>query len=780
MSSVEFVMVQDSEAVIKPLESLWSYINSLDDLEMDIDFFQYGIDLEKHLENFTEYDDIPSHFYLDHNGAGVPLAKKIIEWFKKNRPEKGLPEIHFVSLDAHTAAGDAAQLKIEHPEVNTGYFSHLEIDQVINAEILEIGRQYRRGRPEFPETTSFREYLNTHLGTQFDLCVDEEMQAELKETFDNYEGDQMFHKFRSGEITSQELITSARQRFETPSKSIFSGLAALQGDDIKTDSSFFDSAGQPIEGDVVFSLSDVEAWDETSDKKPILVMNSYDARVVPHIRSGKLGGIVTLGQYMADHLALICNANNVAGLFALKKEGDETLGKEFGEMVGAYTEPYFTPKLDENGDAYIDFNGHKLTKGDEVIAGVGDRGLVYTEENKGAVLEKIAQLGFTEQPEMDLSATEQDFLDDLNYAFSNYFSEQGLVDGLGYPRNPKVKVNVDSVDNPAIKLADGIGLVRTEQLTASDETASELLREVLLTYGENDNQESLLIELGEKHKMDLRELAKSTHGTIKVRLYDIPTRELLTPEQQERFYEKYGVHELQGGPALDAWEDLYRMQVHSILKVIDEYDSELSHVQIMMPSVKTEEETLRIKEIIRQEAAKLELDGYRYDFGVMIETNEAVENAESILPHCDFVSFGTNDLTEDTFGIPRSEAKLRERFRNERGFDPFKKLAPEVMKKIKYVCDIAQKIKQDNIGFQTDICGAQATDLETAFELFKMGVDNFSVAPTSANVVAFPILLRYQMYDRFAELKPQPVLDITEHNEASMRAKPNIGFPKNH
>jgi hypothetical protein len=77
------------------------------------------------------------------------------------------------------------------------------------------------------------------------------------------------------------------------------------------------------------------------------------------------------------------------------------------------------------------------------------------------------------------------------------------------------------------------------------------------------------------------------------------------------------------------------------LRCVDS-DSDIP-LEIMMPVVKTEDDVLKIKKVIDEDAERAGIESSRYSFGVMIETLESCKNIAAIARHCDFISFGTND-----------------------------------------------------------------------------------------------------------------------------------------
>src|SRR5690606_34694868 len=107
---------------------------------------------------------------------------------------------------------------------------------------------------------------------------------------------------------------------------------------------------------------------------------------------------------------------------------------------------------------------------------------------------------------------------------------------------------------------------------------------------------------------------------VKIRLFDFVHGEILTKEEQKPFIEKYGRLDIHGGAALETWPELYRRQAATILSALQSANIWSDRpLEIMMPAVRTEEDTLRIKQVIEEEAEKLGIPRGKFSFGVMVE-----------------------------------------------------------------------------------------------------------------------------------------------------------------
>lgn len=333
-------------------------------------------------------------------------------------------------------------------------------------------------------------------------------------------------------------------------------------------------------------------------------------------------------------------------------------------------------------------------------------------------------------------------LAELQSCFEVYFKNKGLA-------QPLVKANADSPQNPLLAHAPAIGLVRTEQITAQTLVQHEAVK--ALWRGDLDQAASQ--NFNESMEDNYRQfLSYLKYGKqVKIRLFDLAPEEVLNLEEQREFRAQYKTLNIRGGKALAAWPELYKMQAHAIFSALGQPRSSQPPLQIMMPAVRSEADVLAAEAIVRDAAKEAGIPEEAYEYGVMIETLEACQNKEKILTHCDFISFGTNDLTQEYFNVPRGNLLMREDLANKLGFDPFLELAPEVGKLVAEVC---KEARSKYPRMEIDVCGAQAADPATAVFLLENGVNNISVAPSAANIFALPVRLNYAMVDGLSGQKP--------------------------
>jgi pyruvate,water dikinase len=261
----------------------------------------------------------------------------------------------------------------------------------------------------------------------------------------------------------------------------------------------------------------------------------------------------------------------------------------------------------------------------------------------------------------------------------------------------KVKVNValpDAAGEAAKTNADGVGLLRAEHMiTSSGMHPAEFIRQ-----GKQSG-------LKETVKKGIKTVAEKFSGPVWFRTFDARTDEFKELEGGEK-------EDKEDNPML-GWHGIRRdMDEPGMLKAqleaIKELHSEgLKNVGIMLPFVQSMEEVLGAKKIAEEIGLPKEVE-----FGVMIETPAAVWIIDEIIPHVNFISFGTNDLTQLTLGLDRN---------NERVQKQFNELHPAILRELEHVI---KKCKA--AGVTTSICGQAASNPEMVKKLVQMGIDSVS------------------------------------------------------
>lgn len=160
--------------------------------------------------------------------------------------------------------------------------------------------------------------------------------------------------------------------------------------------------------------------------------------------------------------------------------------------------------------------------------------------------------------------------------------------------------------------------------------------------------------------------------------------------------------------------DLFRRQLRAALRA-----GAHGRMRLMLPFVVSVSEIRRTKEHLREVIDELEVDGEVRDvpLGVMVETPAAVETIDLMTPHVDFLSLGTNDLTQYTLAADRGNAKLSGIF------DP---LHPAL---VRSYSRLRRQAERDDC--ELSVCGELASDPVGVAVLLGLGYRQFSVPPST-------------------------------------------------
>ncbi len=166
--------------------------------------------------------------------------------------------------------------------------------------------------------------------------------------------------------------------------------------------------------------------------------------------------------------------------------------------------------------------------------------------------------------------------------------------------------------------------------------------------------------------------------------------------------------------------EIFRVQARGILRAQTE-----GNLHLMLPLVTSLEELSRARELVEESAEALQREGIAaassVPVGVMIETPAAAVLAEELARDSDFLSVGTNDLTQYTLAVDRGNARLANRF------TPFH---PAVVRLLKGVVDAG-----NSAGLEVSVCGEMASDPRAALLLVGMGYRVLSISPPELPLV---------------------------------------------
>ncbi len=264
----------------------------------------------------------------------------------------------------------------------------------------------------------------------------------------------------------------------------------------------------------------------------------------------------------------------------------------------------------------------------------------------------------------------------------------------------EIKVNVSEPDRAqaaAATMADGVGLLRIEHMILG-------LGKTPNWYIKNGKTEEYIDELVK----GIKTVADAFYPRpVWVRTLDAPTDEFRAMEGGEGEPEEHNPMLGWRGIRRDLTEtEHFRLEIRAFKKL---HDIGLTNVGIMLPMVQHVREFQKAKAIMFEE----NLDMEKIDIGIMVETPGAALTIEDFIEDgIDFISLGTNDLTQYTLAVDRN---------NESVAGLYSELHPAILKLIEYVVEHCNEA-----GVKTSICGQAGSYPEMAKRLVEIGITSIS------------------------------------------------------
>lgn len=452
-------------------------------------------------------------------------------------------------------------------------------------------------------------------------------------------------------------------------------------------------------GKVCFSAEDAKAQHELGEKVVLVRVETSPEDIEGMIASE---GILTVRGGMTSHAAVVARGMGtccVAGC---------------GEIVVRESERCF----EVNGEVY---------KEGDYISLDGSTGCVY-----GQAIKTVA-------PEI-----------------SGYFGTfMGWADEI---RALKVRANADSPRDAAqaVKFgAEGIGLCRTEHMFF-DEDRISAVREMILSETEEQRRKALdkILPMQREDFIGIYEAMEERPVTI--RFLDPPLHEFLPTEDEdiEELAKDMGItfqtlkskveslHEFnpmmghRGCRLSVSYPEIAEMQTRAVIEAAIKVKKDKGFnivPEIMIPLVGELKELKYVKDIVANVAdsiihdARVEL---KYHVGTMIEIPRAAITADEIAKEAEFFSFGTNDLTQMSFGFSRDDAGkfLNDYYENKiYEFDPFQKLDQRgVGRLVEIACELGKKTRPD---IKLGVCGEHGGDPSSVEFFHEKGLNYVSCSP---------------------------------------------------
>ncbi|MCO4753893.1 MAG: pyruvate, phosphate dikinase [Bacteriovoracaceae bacterium] len=486
-------------------------------------------------------------------------------------------------------------------------------------------------------------------------------------------------------IAPEDLDNLLHPRLDPDAKKIFlaQGLPASPG---------------AASGQIVFDSDEAVAW-TSADKKVILVRQETSPEDIGGMHAAQ--GVLTARGGMTSHAAVVARGMGkpcVAGCSSLEiSEKNKILrvkGKEFKE-----------------GD-FITFDG-----------------------SSGEVFEGV------------VPTIEAEISDD----FATFMKWADEV------RTLKVRTNADNPEDAQTAVefgAEGIGLCRTEHMFFAPERILAV-REMIFSESKEERQKAL-DKLLPYQREDFEGIFKAMAGKpVNIRLLDPPLHEFLPHKDSEiedlanalgvdvKSVEqrKENLHEF--NPMLGhrgcrlgiTYPEIYKMQVQAIIEAALNVAADGIEVlpEIMIPLIADSKELEILKaeseEVIKDTFAKKNKE-IKYKLGTMLELPRACITADEVAKSAEFFSFGTNDLTQTTFGLSRDDSgKFLPLYQSRNIFekDPFVSLD---QKGVGFLVEHAVKVgKQTNPNLHCGICGEHGGDPSSIDFCHRVGLDYVSCSP---------------------------------------------------
>ena len=315
--------------------------------------------------------------------------------------------------------------------------------------------------------------------------------------------------------------------------------------------------------------------------------------------------------------------------------------------------------------------------------------------------------------------------------------------------------------------AEGIGLARTERMFLGNDRI-QIMRKMIMSRSQQERKEHL-DSLLPMQISDFTEFFRSMAGfPVIIRLLDPPLHEFLPDKEQlisEIFDIRLRTGDKPGGKDHDRlvelnellktvkimeefnpmlgfrgcrvgimFPEIYEMQTKAILQaalaVAEEGKEILPEIMIPLVGHSNELKTIRsrLEDVAREFLGKKKI---KYKFGTMVEIPRACITADEIARYADFFSFGTNDLTQMTFGYSRDDAEgkflanyVEEGILPE---DPFSSVDQEGVGELMKMA--VSKGRAANNGLEIGICGEQGGDPKTIEFCHRIGLDYVSASP---------------------------------------------------
>ena len=333
-----------------------------------------------------------------------------------------------------------------------------------------------------------------------------------------------------------------------------------------------------------------------------------------------------------------------------------------------------------------------------------------------------------------------------------------LMDWADQYRKLKIRTNADTPQDAAnaVRLgAEGIGLCRTEHMFFEADRIPKIRRMILAT--DVEEREKALEELIPFQKSDFKGLYEVMEGRpVTIRFLDPPLHEFVPTDEKDikELAEMMNMtveavhstcdslHEFnpmmghRGCRLAVTFPEIAKMQTRAVMEAAIEVKAEKGYdiePEIMIPLVGDKKELKFVKDAVVEVAEQVKKEknsDIKYHIGTMIEIPRAALLADEIAEEAEFFSFGTNDLTQMTFGFSRDDAgKFLDSYYKSKIYesDPFARLDQNgVGQLVKMAAEKGRKTRPD---IKLGICGEHGGDPSSIEFCHKVGLTYVSCSP---------------------------------------------------
>ena len=452
-------------------------------------------------------------------------------------------------------------------------------------------------------------------------------------------------------------------------------------------------------GKIVFTALDAEKWHENNEKV-ILARLETSPEDITGMKASQ--GILTVRGGMTSHAAVVARG---MGTCCVSGCGDIQMDEENKRFTLA-------GKVYHEGD---------------VISIDGTTGNIYDGEIKTVDAKVVGEFARV-------------------MSWADKFRTLGVRTNADTPRDTKKAIELG---------AEGIGLCRTEHMFFDDERIFAIRKMILSeTVEEREKALSLLIPY---QKGDFKQMYKELKNLpMTVRYLDPPLHEFLPKEEADiealassmnvtvehlkaKCNELHEFNPMMGhrGCRLDVtYPEIARMQTRALMEAAIEVKEEDGYdivPEIMIPLVGEVKELKFVKDIVVETAELVKKEknsSIEYHIGTMIEIPRAALTADEIAKEAEFFSFGTNDLTQMTFGFSRDDAgKFLNSYYENKIYeqDPFARIDQKgVGKLVEMAVSLGKKVRPD---IKLGICGEHGGDPSSVEFCHNVGLTYVSCSP---------------------------------------------------